>query len=358
MKKTLFIHIGEPKTATSSIQTFLFKNQGLLKKKGILYPGFITGHHDVANEIIFNTLSQIHGNKKSPAKKFIQKLKKSRYKTYILSAENFCRLYDNVSRLKALIPDDVDVKIICYIRRQDELAEAVYNQRVKSPRGKTWLTIDEFIARHSGIILDHEKVLAPWEEAFGKENIIVRCFEERQLKTDIITDFLDAMGLEADEDFMIPGKRINERFDWTLVELIRQCKIQFKDDIEFHTFLIEYFMEQNIPSTGIKHILSPEKRRKIIESYEDSNRNVAVKYLGREDGRLFYNALPDPDEPYIADLNTNNQNINKIVAGIIYEFYKKNNSCFRKLMRKYKKARGMFSYFEMLKIVYYRFIPY
>ncbi len=357
MEKTLYIHIGEPKTATSSIQTFLFKNQGLLKKKGILSPGFISDHHDVSNEILNNTLQEIQENRKSPAKKFMKKIQNSKYNTYILSSENFCRLWNNVSRLKALIPDNVNVKIIYYVRRQDDQTEAIYNQTVKSPLGRNWL-IDEYVEGPAKNILNYERVLAQWEEAFGRENIIVRCFEEGQLKTDIYTDFLDAIGLGMDEKFVIPEKRINQRFDWDLIELIRLCKIHFEGDIEFYTFLHDYFEERNTPPLEKKHIISPDKRQEIIEYFEDSNRNVAVKYLGREDGRLFYYPLPGPDEPYIADLNMNSQSISPVIPEIIYDIYKKNNSFGKKMLRRFKKAKDRFSYFEIMKILYYKYLSY
>ena len=34
----LIIHVGTPKTGTTSIQTYLDKKQGKLRRKGILYP--------------------------------------------------------------------------------------------------------------------------------------------------------------------------------------------------------------------------------------------------------------------------------------------------------------------------------
>ena len=40
MFKKAFVHIGQPKTATSTIQRFLFVNQNLLEKKGIIIPAF------------------------------------------------------------------------------------------------------------------------------------------------------------------------------------------------------------------------------------------------------------------------------------------------------------------------------
>lgn len=39
MRKTLYLHIGTPKTGSSAIQTFLEQNRETLRSKGIDYPG-------------------------------------------------------------------------------------------------------------------------------------------------------------------------------------------------------------------------------------------------------------------------------------------------------------------------------
>lgn len=38
--KTLYLHIGTPKTATTSIQSFCYQNREILEKQGFYYPMF------------------------------------------------------------------------------------------------------------------------------------------------------------------------------------------------------------------------------------------------------------------------------------------------------------------------------
>ena len=48
MKKTIYLHIGHPKTASSSLQHFLSKNREALEKEGYIYPLFsrhMANHH-------------------------------------------------------------------------------------------------------------------------------------------------------------------------------------------------------------------------------------------------------------------------------------------------------------------------
>jgi len=43
---------------------------------------------------------------------------------------------------------------------------------------------------------------------------------------------------------------------------------------------------------------SPEERLSIIEKYNEEIKTIARDYLGRKDGVLFYEPLPDPNEPF------------------------------------------------------------
>lgn len=358
MQKTLYLHIGEPKTASSAIQTFLFKNQELLKKKGIIYPGYISDHHAVSRELLYNTIPQIEESPKSPTKKILKKVIDSRYSTFIISSENFCRLHGKVSRLKKMVPEGINVKVVYYVRRQDNQIEAIYNQIIRGPKGRNTLTVGEFIHKHCPGLINYQKNLNPWEEAFGRENIIVRCYEDGQLKNDIFSDFLDAIGLEITDDFVIPKKRINQSLDWDIIELIRLSNVQYGNDEGFRDFLLEHFEQQDTSSSKKKHMLSPEKRRKIIEYFEESNTFVARTYLGRDDGRLFYEPLPDLDEEYAAGLSQNCEKINPAILEVMHKFYERDNSIIRTLGKKYRKGRELYTIPEILKIAYYRYIHF
>jgi hypothetical protein len=45
-------------------------------------------------------------------------------------------------------------------------------------------------------------------------------------------------------------------------------------------------------------LLSPRERLDIVKFFDESNQKVAREYLGREDGKLFYEPWPDPNEPW------------------------------------------------------------
>jgi hypothetical protein len=45
-------------------------------------------------------------------------------------------------------------------------------------------------------------------------------------------------------------------------------------------------------------LFSPRKCNEILDACKNVNATIAREYLGREDGRLFYEKPPDPDGPW------------------------------------------------------------
>jgi hypothetical protein len=314
MKKTVYIHTGSHKTGTTAIQTFLSENRKKLKKDGYLYPDHCFAHHDMARE--FRTLSapEIRKNPGLATNKYIDEINRSGLDKILLSSEGFELLTkEQIISLKEFLPPEFHVKTIFYVRRQDEKIESSYNRSVKNPKARSCESFSEFIIRktaESGFgdslkpdtissPLDYFSHLQRWSEVFGRENIMVRCYEEEQFPKGIYHDFLETIGLTLDDRYVIPENRINESLSWDLIEILRICNTQFKEDIDFHTFLLENFIKINSGNRKKKqHLLSPQQRRDIIAFFEESNAKVAREYLGRSDGRLFYAPLPDLQEPW------------------------------------------------------------
>jgi len=300
MRKKLFIHIGTHKTGTSAIQNFLFMNREALRQKGFLYPetGDKASHHALASE--FRLLKRIK-NKERELKtlSYIQEIRTHNFDTSILSSEGLVLRGTNVKKLRDIIPSDLDVKIVIYLRRQDERLESGYNQIVKGPRRYSKKFLDESSITHQKYILDYYKILTPWREVFGQENIIVRVYEKEQLPGGIIVDFCSVIGLELDHSLRMSGDRINQSLDWDIIEIIRLCNGKLKGDMKFHRWLVTTLKKIKRGNVNEKqHLLSPHQRLNLLEKYAESNAKVAREYLGREDGRLFYAPLPEPDEPW------------------------------------------------------------
>jgi hypothetical protein len=299
MVKTIYIHIGSHKTGTSAIQKFLSTNREVLQQKGFCYPGNKVAHHDMAREFRTLELPVIAGKPDLATRKYFDEISTSRSDTIILSSEGFEGLYNSVHKLKDFLKDQFCVKIIFYARSQGERIESMYNQRVKQEVTLLEKPFSDFVGNGYFAFLDYYKILLPWGQAFGKENIIVRCYEKEQLPDGIFDDFIRAVGLPPDKNYVFPKEKVNQSLKWDLIEIIRICNTRFKGDIHFHRFLVNSLEEINRGYTEEQQrLLSPVQRRGIIELYEESNAKVAREYLGRLDGRLFYAPLPDLNEPW------------------------------------------------------------
>ena len=72
--------------------------------------------------------------------------------------------------------------------------------------------------------------------------------------------------------------------------------------VDINYFLIDSRFAQSrlFKTMQYRHLLPPKARHAILDYYEESNRNVAREYLGRADGRLFYDPRrpAGPHEPY------------------------------------------------------------
>ena len=201
---TVYIHIGAPKTATSAIQNVLAANYKKLLKQGILYPK--DHRHGDAHHTLVCDLIQKHQNVSMPDAWYgdlprgeawaCLKAEISRHGSHIhsviLSSELLFGQSKNIDLMLEDIASHLDghrIKVVAYLRRQDELYSSFYNQDVKGIRQWSFSAY-EFYEVHQIFQNDYYSLLSTWGNTFGKSNIHVRPYEPEQwLNGDIVQDF-------------------------------------------------------------------------------------------------------------------------------------------------------------------------
>jgi hypothetical protein len=175
--QTLYLHIGRGKTGTSALQKTLSKSRSALFQQGIKYLKAGDnggGHLQFARSFIRH--SPEYGNSKNCRDQVINEIR-SISSTALLSSEHF--EVANVADLKEFFSrhlPHVAVKIIYFVRSQDELAESQYNQMVKV--GREFRSFDDFITdKLEGF--DFAAVADLWATHFGESNIICRVYDAR-----------------------------------------------------------------------------------------------------------------------------------------------------------------------------------
>jgi hypothetical protein len=324
---TLYLHIGTGKTGTSSIQNFLAGNTRILWDScSCLYPNM--NRNNLLNENFINHQKLFLTTDLKTRKERIQKAivfcRKHARKKLVFSAEALFENKDGPALAKELLEmPGVDLKIIVYLRRQDQWLESAWKEW--GYKSRKYTDISNYIRQRD---CDWLRTLKRWEDAVGREPIIVRCYEKEQLPSGLIQDFSFVIGIDYGSFEWIPKKDLFKGFQRDVMEVLFLNK-EFctgGTDIRLQTFfernLDESFRKESFKSYSF---LSPAERIFILKKYEAANRIIAREYLGREDGVLFYEPWPSEDEPWNSYKGLTVERIVPIFTQILFHMDNRNN---------------------------------
>ncbi len=128
----IFIHIGDHKTGTTSIQAFLRSHAEELRSAGIYVPvsgtnSLTSGHHNLA--------FQLNGDPRwnpdyGGMDELLDELRRCRLSQVVISSEDFCLLVDHPMGLKklesALLQQGYALSWLMFLRRVDDFSESCY----------------------------------------------------------------------------------------------------------------------------------------------------------------------------------------------------------------------------------------
>lgn len=213
----ILIHMGNYKTGSTSIQSFLYENKDFLQKQGIYYGDCddapLCSHASFTYSLLKDVLKQmgvfeafsshpLFSFLKNSAKELFALMlthaKEAKCHTLILSHEAlFCEAFRTLQGLrrsngvsldeeeilfhfhktlhKILSDGKHTVSCVVYLRRQDDYLESQYNQYIKAPWYEPELSLpdfEEFIFL-SPVTLDYRMPLDILEEEYGWENLYI-----------------------------------------------------------------------------------------------------------------------------------------------------------------------------------------
>jgi len=293
--KYIYLHIGIPKTGTTAVQYFLKKNNQALLKQGVLIPKSVLTPN---NEILTLYATKKTTNKlisrsktwtKESVSNFPQKLNKEIAKHYnkinkiILTNEGLSVSVTKKNEFEALKEiiniKDFQIKIILYLRRQDEYILSAYSTNVR--RGRT----SEFDISNPINVLNYDKFLSNWESEFGFENIIVKVYDKLEFPNqNILYDFADTIGLNI-KKLQFINKPINKSLDIEKLEFLRlfnkHCPFYIENGTKPNKNRFNIIQILESISTSKKLNCSLSERKNILKQYAKSNEIVAKKYLNK-----------------------------------------------------------------------------
>lgn len=275
MKKQVIIHIGVGKTGTTSIQAMCANGRDELSRRGVLYPN-LDSRFD-AQHILAPTIKSDEKAAVKLFKKTIDSFLSSDFTMLLISTEQFCFSSQELIESFGKLCSNLSTKIIFYARRQDDLAFSAFLQWVSQGNplaGGFWQFLD--FTWTAWNLLSR---LAPWDYAFGRENICCRIFRKDM---DSCLDFLGVLGLEPAGLAHAEGKivRENQSIIHEMVPLIQLCdRLGIGKKPEHRSeFIDEVKRLSAVLKSASKPLLSQEGRRKIMSYYMESNRLMVERY--------------------------------------------------------------------------------
>lgn len=327
--KTLHLHIGTPKTATTSIQFFCNNNSQTLQKKGYCYPIFSFPYGRAS--ILRNGHFLVTVEKNEDGSRCIDKeqtiyteglaLINQYFQTYdhiILSDEAIWRsmelyrehFWDDLQ--KEAEKGNFRIHIIVYLRRQDKFLNSLWNQQIKHNLGKLHAKpFDEYQKSiNKKIRFDYHRKLESIAAVIGRENITVRRFDFQSFSGgSIYADFLQTIGLTLTDDFVLPPADQNLGLYGNTAEIKRVLNTlpQMKDTSMERLVLKSLWACSSVAKQQYTYeMFSKKETEDFLKKYEEGNRRIAEEYLQEPDGVLFDNTINDipkweKDNPYMQE---------------------------------------------------------
>ena len=292
---TAYVHIGASKTGTTTLQRFLFENTRHMNKYSLYFSenlgrNFRSLGRDFTIEHI--RFDNFYNTFKEDIKKFEREVKNIKG-DLILSNEGLYDFYENTQQIFKFknFMNEVgidNIKIIVYIRDSVDLAISWYLYIFKVHKINENAFEDELYKDRFMRVCNH-CTLKMWEEAFGKENLIVKLFDKNEFyKGDLIKDFLHIFNLELDEHFVIPSNQ-NEALDLLGVSLKTSLVKSCKDYDEFNLYALNKVNSYNIfqaKDPSLKFMPKKEIYESYITYFEESNEWVRKEFFPHKE-RLF-----------------------------------------------------------------------
>jgi len=298
MKPQLIIHIGAAKAGSSAIQGYLRLNYKLLEHRGIVVPGpDLQRGSEVTGEHIW-LMEQLRADPTEGANAIMRRLarlqaerKNKETRAYIISAENLSNSMQH-EFLFTKLTDLFVIKVVIYIRRQDEFLCSSWQQWGLKRNGDFW----SWLLNNIGTKANWELVINPWAELYGKENVFVRIFESQRLKEgSLISDFCSICDIQMDGLQPQVGM-LNPSYNLAIQEMAHEARVLFDGihDNEFYQ-MVSDLTGDRYHKNDQESFLSVAQRNAILSHYEASNQIVKAEYFSELglDENLFSTVRPN-----------------------------------------------------------------
>lgn len=276
--KTVHLHIGLPKTATTLIQNSMFAAPEILGRLDIGYLQFGTdvfgdrGHHILVQGILGKRGKRIRARTTDaeieaawPAA--LAEIEASPAKNIFISSELFSFAIIDPADIEAVRErlKDYDVNVVLMLRDVADFVDSVYAQRLK---GGFEGTVDDFIAQNWGNL--HWRNLAQrWGRVFGRRNMTILDFGELR-NGNLVDNFVSkTFGINLPGE-TFPSDVANPALPYYAAQMIREVNasdIPNAVKIQFRIHVRDFFGEHGAKGAFRKAKFLSDDSRTILRQY-------------------------------------------------------------------------------------------
>jgi hypothetical protein len=254
----VILHIGAEKTGTTTIQEFLSLNRERLLAQGIYFPSSVglKNHTRLAicaavdkrgicrkAERALKSMD-LEGYRVQMRKKLEKELadRPAQAKNVLFSSEHFhsqLQSKGEVERLRSLLPSAEQVKIVLYIRRQDQAAVSLYSTALKAGSDRQGFSFPDVTKKAIRYRYDYLQAYQLWSSVFGPEALVIRIFDKEEfVNGDLLQDFCFAAGIPWSDEYEIPAIKnpsldVNGEFVFQHFNQLRKAAVEEYTDKEF-----------------------------------------------------------------------------------------------------------------------------
>jgi len=279
-KIKLILHVGTPKTGTTSLQTYLAKKQRKLRQNGILYPHNLEKlQHPTAprHQWFEKNLMAANVNYFSENLKNIIAQVKQDTHTILISSEGIYNYWWDFSKESKKILKELnqlfDVEVWVWFREPLGFIESYYKQCIRNPQVKGNLCYGKdlsfaemldiaWFSQH----LNYQGFVDDCESLFGKNNVLVFNYSLKQ-NTDVVAVIIERLGMATPHDN--PTPRQNQSLNnasIAVLKTINRYNLKAKDKER----LVPYLKEVNevLNHYAEESLLDNKLRRKVLALFK------------------------------------------------------------------------------------------
>lgn len=303
--KRLIFHIGAAKCGSSAIQDYLAVNHGALTKVGVLVPGQELDINDkvTGQQIWFME----HLAQRQDREEVLQRrlaalsahMDQQGQSTLLVSAENISN-HPVLAPALAAASVGFDVRIVYYIRRQDSYLLSAWQQWHQ----KRHPSLIQYLSDHGGTEGNWDRVIQPWEDAFGHDRVMLRLFRRDKLHNgDVVDDFFHNLHLPQDGCIGLTGHS-NRSFDDHIGDMAHRIRDVFRGphDNEFYAVIARLLGEHAFKSGSGSHLLTLDQRTEFLQKYEASNDAIKRRFFPDMGSEPLFEPPNDSDVHALTDI--------------------------------------------------------